>query len=519
MVRKPRGIDERPEQLREPVVKNVGVTASERYLGALAERSFLNLWSYPSPYRDQRSGLHCEGKELCDLLVVCGNHIIIFSEKTIVWPDGELQLAWCRWARRAIRDSAKQARGAERWIREHPDRIFIDQACRKPFPIELPSPDVAIFHLVIVAQGANQSCKQHSKSSSGSFVVKPSLLGNDHWPADVAVCQPFAIGDIEPGRSFIHVFDEFALDIVMTELDTIRDFTDYLEKRAAFIRSGKLLEAHGEENLLAFYAIRINEHGDHDFVLQDKRAPITITSDRYQRLIADPRYIAKKHEDEVSYVWDTLIKCFTDHMLGGTSITIGDFDFDLRKNEVGVRYMALQQRYVRRAFGQAVLEALRVGKGSDRFFRVMMAPAGARDNETAFFIHTFKYLDWMDDKGGYDKYRLVRSESAAVYAKGLLERFPHLHRVVGISREPPDQQRGISEDLIYAEQVDWTDDERAKVRADCKAIGVMQNLTEKPWQGQEFPDVQQIVVQRRQRGGPNRKDRRAMKAKLRRKGR
>ena len=91
-----------------PVIKAEGVTASERYLAKLAEKSFLNLWSYPSPYRDQKQGGTGNGKELCDLLVVCGRHVIIFSEKTIEWPSGEIETAWCRWARRAIRDSAKQ---------------------------------------------------------------------------------------------------------------------------------------------------------------------------------------------------------------------------------------------------------------------------------------------------------------------------------------------------------------------------------------------------------------------------
>ena len=49
-------------------------------MARLAERSFLNLWSYPSPHRNQMVGR--DGKEICDLLVVCGDHVLIFSEKT-----------------------------------------------------------------------------------------------------------------------------------------------------------------------------------------------------------------------------------------------------------------------------------------------------------------------------------------------------------------------------------------------------------------------------------------------------
>ncbi len=62
---------------------------------------------------------------------------------------------------------------------------------------------------------------------------------------------------IETDGSFIHVFNETALDIVMSEPDTIRDFTDCLAKKAAFLRSGNLKAAAGEENLVADYATRM----------------------------------------------------------------------------------------------------------------------------------------------------------------------------------------------------------------------------------------------------------------------
>jgi hypothetical protein len=88
--KKPPKINE-PEQLRPAIIKAEGSTEGERYLARIAERSFLNLWSYPAPYRDQKQHGVGDGKELCDLLVVCGDHIIIFSEKTI-----------CQWRRQIV---------------------------------------------------------------------------------------------------------------------------------------------------------------------------------------------------------------------------------------------------------------------------------------------------------------------------------------------------------------------------------------------------------------------------------
>jgi hypothetical protein len=395
-MRKPTGIDERPEQYRPPVIRAVGVTVSERYLAKLAEKSFLNLWSYPTPYRNQKPSGRGDGKELCDLLVVCGQHIVIFSEKSISWPNGELHVAWSRWARSAVRDAAKQAKGAERWIANFPDKIFLDRECTVPFPIDFPPPEQRTVHRVVVAKGAAQACREHLTDSSGSLIIKPSIKANDHWSGNPAEIEPFSIGDVDPTGSFVHVIDDVALDIVMSELDTVRDFTDYLEKKEAFIRSGRLSEAHGEENLLAYYAIRINEEGDHDFVPDDQSGQVKVDRMRYERLIEDPRYIAKKQADKISYLWDALIETFTTHMLDGTSITLGSYEFDLRKNELGVRYMALQTRFLRRSRGEAVRDALEIGKTQDRFFRLMIALAESKESETAFFILTLKYLDWME---------------------------------------------------------------------------------------------------------------------------
>lgn len=301
--------------------------------------------------------------------------MIIFSEKTIAWPDGDIELAWSRWFKRAVRHAAKQANGAERWIIKFPERIFLDRKCSTPFPIDLPNAKERVIHRVVVAKGAAEACREQLPDSSGSLIIRPSLQGDAHWSLQRGVIEPFAVGDIDPSGSFVHVIDDVALDVILRELDTIRDFTDYLEKRAAFIRSGRLLEAHGEENLLAYYAIRINDDGYHDFVTADKRSPILIDRQRYRNFTSDPQYIAKKHADEISYLWDKLIEAFTTHMLDGTSITLPGYDFDLRRNEVGVRYMALQNRFARRNLGNAVADAFEEGKKTDRFFRLMIIPA------------------------------------------------------------------------------------------------------------------------------------------------
>lgn len=484
----------RLKQYRPPVLKPEGVTQSERYLARLAERSFLNLWSYPAPFRDQQQSGRGDGKELCDLLVVCGRYIVIFSEKTIAWPGGNLTVAWRRWVKRAVRDAAKQAKGAERWIAEFPERVFLDRRCETRFPIEFPPPEKRIIHRVVVARGAAAACRERVSGSSGSLIISPRIKGDQHWSAAPAMIKPFCIGDVDPSGSFVHVVNESSVDVMMQELDTIRDFTDYLEKKARFVRSNRLLRADGEENLVAYYLIRINSRGEHDFVRdagssEDGDGAIEIDGTHYRRMVTDSRYFAKKRADEISYLWDALIESFTTHMLGGTSVTLGGYEFDLRKNELGVRHMALERRLSRRTLGEAARGALQAGVSKDVFFRVMEASANQEDSETAFFIITFRFIQSRVPSGSYEDYRMMRTNLAHIYANGILERFSHLKRVIGISREPPGQKHGMSEDMIYAEQADWTEEEREAIRQDCERVGILRDdIRVRRWSGREYPD-------------------------------
>jgi len=80
-----------------PVRKLSGITPSERYLERVCERNFLSLWSYPRPFRDQGNKIH---KEICDLLVVMGDDILIFSDKhCVLEPKKSLAIDWQRWFR------------------------------------------------------------------------------------------------------------------------------------------------------------------------------------------------------------------------------------------------------------------------------------------------------------------------------------------------------------------------------------------------------------------------------------
>src|SRR3972149_2997254 len=126
---------------RKQTIRANGATPAERYLQKLCENVFLRFWSFPGVYRDQgKTGVRGNGKEVCDLLVVFENHVIIFSDKSCVFPDsGDIEQDWARWYRRGIVASAKQVWGAERLIRENPKRLFLDRAYGTASPFSRPA--------------------------------------------------------------------------------------------------------------------------------------------------------------------------------------------------------------------------------------------------------------------------------------------------------------------------------------------------------------------------------------------
>ena len=189
-----------------PIIKSIGTTESERFLARIAEKSFLSLWSYPNVFRGP-------AKELCDLLVVCGNKVIVFSDKHISWPQNEdFQISWDRWYRRAIAQSAKQLKRAIGWIKDHPDRIYLDASCKFPFPIDVPADELEI-HGVIVARGAASVCREHL-GGSGSLALSP--LGVGQTALEKAPPFPFFIGNPSTDlKSVYHVLDEVTLSVLL----------------------------------------------------------------------------------------------------------------------------------------------------------------------------------------------------------------------------------------------------------------------------------------------------------------
>jgi hypothetical protein len=104
--------NESPGELaRERIHRSRGSTASERLLADLGEQAFLNLWSYPNLFYDKKQNGKGDGKELCDLLVVCGHDVIIFSDKHIKYRS-DMREGFNRRSQTALLDTPADVRAS-----------------------------------------------------------------------------------------------------------------------------------------------------------------------------------------------------------------------------------------------------------------------------------------------------------------------------------------------------------------------------------------------------------------------
>ena len=85
------------------------------------------LWAHPNVFTDEgRKNGHGSGKELCDLLVVFGDQVIVFSDKHCEYKEtGNDEVDWKRWYRKAIDKSVRQLAGAASFIKRFPERLYL----------------------------------------------------------------------------------------------------------------------------------------------------------------------------------------------------------------------------------------------------------------------------------------------------------------------------------------------------------------------------------------------------------
>ncbi len=455
-------------------------TKSERYLSRLCRHSFLRFWSWPHIYRDQRWGKGSEGKEVCDLLVVFDNHVFIFSDKYCACPNtDDIATDWSKWFKKAIWKSAKQVWGAERWIRDFPERLFLDSACTDPFPTPLPPIDQAIFHRIVVAHGSGPRC-QALLGGSGSLMLAPDIVGDDHLNHEAPNFQPFTIGRLSDTKGYVHVLDDFTLDIILRTVDTAPDLARYLQRKEELILSGRLGMAAGEEELLANYLRHTNDEGQHCFQFPKSFTKIFVDEGFWERFCKHPDRLAQIEADRVSYTWDELIDEFTKHALAGTQYFTTDAS--VGAHEKALRLMAREPRTRRRILSRSLLAILARADAEERSARVEQP--GSPGDPYYLFLALKPRNDWSAEE-----YRTVRLGLLEAYCMVVRLKFPEASDIVGIATEPLSSGTTRSEDLVYLDGAHWSDDASAEAERLQRELGLFQEVRRFEASEPEYPPI------------------------------
>ena len=461
--------------------KGTGVTPTEQTLAQWAERVFLPLWAYPNVYRQA-------GKELCDLLAVVGNDILIFSDKRIkfelprtVTAAGNMNpVAWHRWVRKAIFSSAKQLWRAEGIIKKGGARFYRDSAAKHPLNFSFDTLE-SKCHLILVANGANDAMKEFwGIDKSPMLILNSCLQGQEnhlssengmlrgmHFDGEIGRflnLGVFQVGDLAPDKTFVHIFDEIGFSHVMGELDTGTDFLNYLIKRDAVFRNKKFkFIAPDEEAMLLDYMSDVDDQGMHDFFFiseAEKNGGVTLLDEAKLNDKKLQQINKKKKADQISYFWDNMVNA---SIRGSMSQISTDSEYGR-----AFAVMARESRLTRRLICEHIHE-----KASARPSGMMWQ--GMHDSIVpgVFYLIIFAPEDGLQAQGAALK---------ALCAVALVNHKPHSRAVIGIFNGP--QRLSI----CYISKEELNSDVVKSARAMCEKCGWGKNIKRSMKSYKEYPD-------------------------------
>ncbi|HUS88021.1 MAG TPA: hypothetical protein VMW91_01415 [Desulfosporosinus sp.] len=385
---------------------------SEEFVYNLCQRSFFRLWSYPNP---RKKDSH---KELCDIIVVCGNNVLLISVKEILIKEsGDYSVDLNRWIRKAVDASVSQLYGADRILKTMTDVI----ASGGEKAIELPDITVRNIYRIAIALGDREK-------------------------------YPLKSGDF--GSGLVHVFDEIAWFIIINELDTIKDFTDYLHAKEALLENMKILFS-GEEDLLAYY---LSHDCKFDLPIKDGlKGNLFIEEGIWKEFSDSDEYKEYRKELEPSYAWDRIINILLSDYFSGRFIE----PIGLKELDIVLRLMALEGRGNRLYLSEGLLDYF---KKTDRIrSRVLNSPSGI----IYVVLATERWLD-----------RELRRAELLLRCMVIRTKVDS-PEIIGLATEKIDRKKSYSIDIAYLNLPVITDELLAKIQKGQKELNLFDRNIDK----------------------------------------
>lgn len=379
---------------------------AENFVYGLAKKSFLTDWCYRNPTIPN-------GKELCDMLVVYDDVAIIWQIKDLKVEDGEYK---------------------ESKFKQNTDQILTarNRLFGLNLPIELNNP------------------------RRGKEIFNPSMIKKIYLVSAVLVEETIFFPLVEEVKGqIVHTFNREFTEILLNELDTIKDFIGYLQDRESLILSNiKIMLFGGERELLAYYLMN-----GRSFKNLEQHSLVIIDEGSWKDFQKKPEYIAKKMENRISYLWDSMID---------------------RAHEGGEGYekiameLARPNRFERRCLSKAFAEAhiLADHKRTYNHFRRVV--------KTTDITYCFEFLDESEPR----QMRQNLLQAACFVARGTIK---ENKKVIGIATEMKIKP-SCSYDFYVLELPEWTDLEQKEMER-IKETDIFTNPKWKYVHEEEYPKL------------------------------
>lgn len=203
---------------------NIIGSEGEDFVNEIAYKSLLKYWCYPNPKYENGNK-----KEICDLLIIFKNICIIISVKNYQFKGNHI-----RYFNNTIEKALKQINGGHKTLFKK-DTVEIKHPDKKTE--KFPKKDIDRIFKIIINLGENLNF----------YEITRTTINND----------------------FITIFDKESFQIILSELNTIPDFIDYLEKRENLFKS---------KNVKILYPYSNNDlsNEDYKFLTRDVQNSINI---------------------------------------------------------------------------------------------------------------------------------------------------------------------------------------------------------------------------------------------------
>ena len=369
---------------------------AEQLVHDLALKTFLTDWCYLNPMRPN-------GKELCELLVV-------FDDIAIIWQIKDLKLnKQGKYKKAEVEKNLRQLSGARRQLFKLKTPIKLENPRRGKEPFDATA--IKKVYLISVLFGEEED-----------------------WFSFVEYIKGYAV----------HVFTRDFTQIILNELDTISDFTNYLRAKEALLdKNQKLVIFGGEEELLAVYL----GHNRSFKELYDA-TDVIIDQGSWDDFYNGQAYKEKKKQDEISYGWDGIINRVHEAS---------------PEYEAVARELARPNRFERRVLSKGYFEAYTLAD---------------KDKEHPLFRRTFEqkgvtYCFLFADDSRPRDYRKWMLKCMCFIARGI---YKENRQVIGIATEKY-ANPSCSYDFALLNMPKWTENNQKEMDRIQQETGILVNPT------------------------------------------